>query len=129
MKEWNAPHIRSFILGMIGYTVTIMLAAFLLGGEYIDNTGVAIVVALLPVVPFAYAMIGMVGNARSKDEMQQQVYLESVLITALLTGALTFSYGLLELFDLAPHIPVFYVAPLMIIIWGITNAIVGRRYG
>lgn len=129
MKNWSAPYARYFVLGMFGYTVTIILAAFLLGGDYIDNPAVAIVVALLPVVPFVYAMIGVVGNARSKDEMQQRVYLESVLITSLLTGALTFSYGLLEMFDLAPHIPVFWVAPLMIVLWGISNVIVGRRYG
>ncbi len=51
-----------------------------------------------------------------------------MLITASLTIALTFSYGLLELFDLAPMISVFYVAPLMIMLWGLTNIILGRRY-
>jgi hypothetical protein len=128
MKEHQGSFKRQFALGMAGYVVAILAAAYLLNQEVVQSTFLAVVVALLPVVPFLYAMVGLVGNAREQDELQQRIYMESMLITASLIIALTFSYGLLELFELAPTISVFYVAPLMIFLWGIATIVLGRRY-
>jgi hypothetical protein len=128
MSEHKGSYRRQFTLGMVGYVVTILLAAFLYNREIVQSMAPAIVVALLPVIPFLYGMAGVIGNAREQDELQQRIYLESALITASLTVAMTFSYGLLELFDLAPAIPLFYIAPLMIMLWGLTNIFLGRRY-
>ena len=128
MSEHQGSYRRQFALGMAGYVVTILLGAFLFNRELIESTVLAVIVALLPVVPFLYGMAGVIGNAREQDELQQRIYMESVLITASLTIALTFSYGLLEMFELAPTIPMFYIAPLMIMLWGLTNIFLGRRY-
>jgi hypothetical protein len=129
MSEHKGSYQRQFVLGMAGYVATILLAAYLYNGKMIESSALAIVVALLPVIPFLYGMAGVIGNALEQDELQRRIYLESALITASLTVAMTFSYGLLEIFDLAPAIPLFYIAPLMIMLWGLTNIFLGRRYG
>jgi hypothetical protein len=89
----------------------------------------AVFVALLPVLPFAFAMTAVVAQVRELDEMKQRIHLEAVLITALLTGGLTFSYGLLQSAGLVPDLPLIWITPLMIVVWGVANAVVTRRYG
>ncbi|MEZ4517250.1 MAG: hypothetical protein R3C44_10555 [Chloroflexota bacterium] len=128
MKEHQGSYQRQFALGMVGYVIVILAVAFLLNRGFIQSPFLTVVVALTPIIPFFYAMVGMIGNARSKDELQRRIYMESALFAVLLTGALTFSYGLLENFDLAPTISMIYVAPLMILLWGIANIVLGRRY-
>jgi len=49
-------------------------------------------------------------------------------VTTLLTGAITFSYGLLEATELLPPVSMVFVAPFMISVWGIANVIISRRY-
>ena len=128
MNEWSNPHRRRFIIGMIGYMITVPLAVVLLAGDRIESTVAGVLIALLPVLPFTFAMAGVIGNVRSQDEFQQRVHLEAVLVSALLTGAVTFSVGLLEAAELIPVVSMIWVAPFMIITWGAANALIRRRY-
>jgi hypothetical protein len=129
MKEKRNIYHRRFIAGMLGYIILLPASLLLLNSERPDNVAVAVVVALIPVLPFLYAMFAVVGNVRRQDEMQRRIHLEAVLITALLTGAATFSYGLLEAAELAPDLSMVFVAPFMIVVWGIANVLISRRYG
>lgn len=128
MSGWRNPYTRRFVIGMVGYTITLPVTVLLLAAGRIEGTVLAVAVALLPVLPFAYGMWGVIGNVRSQDEFQQRVHLEAVLVTALLTGAVTFSIGLLEAADLIGNFPMIWVAPFMIITWGVANALIQRRY-
>lgn len=128
MKSWQTPYLRRFLLGMAGYVLLLPLALLLVRGEWMQNTAVAILIMLLPALPLFYAIAASVANVRAQDELQQRIHLEAILITALLTGGLTFSYGLLESAGLVPDLPLVLVAPFMIAIWGIANVLVARRY-
>lgn len=128
MKFWQTPYLRRFLLGMAGYVLLLPLALLLVRGEWMQNTAVAILIMLLPALPLFYAIAASVANVRAQDELQQRIHLEAILITALLTGGLTFSYGLLESAGLVPDLPLVLVAPFMIAIWGIANVLVARRY-
>ncbi len=129
MKDSESKHLRRFVAGMLGYVILLPASLLLLNSGRVGNTAVAVIVALLPVLPFLYAMAAVIGNVRQQDEMQRRIHLEAVLITTLLTGAATFSYGLLESAELVPELSMVFVAPFMIALWGITNTLVSRRYG
>jgi hypothetical protein len=117
-----------FIAGMVGYAILLPASILVLGRAQLSGTFVAVVIALLPVLPFLLAMSAVVSHVRQQDELQRRIHLEAVVIAALLTGAVTFSYGLLEANDLVPHLSLTWIAPLMIAIWGVAAAIISRHY-
>lgn len=128
MKGWQRKYLIRFILGMAGYSILLPISLILVGNGRVQQPWLAVMVTLLPIAPFLNAMTALIHNVRSQDEMQQRIHLEAVLVTALLTGALTFSYGLLEVSELVPPLPTFMIAPFMILVWGIANIVISRRY-
>ena len=91
--------------------------------------GTAVLAGLLAlslVIPLFYMMAAIVDRVRPQDELIRRINLESVLVTVLLTGGLTFSYGLLQSVELAPDFPLIFIAHFMIMVWGVTNAIITR---
>ncbi len=128
MKEWQKTYLRRFWGGMIGYMITLPLSLVLLqtgrAGEGIGR----FIVAIIPVVPLAYAMMASVNNVQRMDEMQRRIHFEAVVIAILVTGAFTFTYGLLEINELVPRLPMITVAPIMIASWGIASYFVSRKY-
>lgn len=116
-----------FVAGMVGYVILLPLSILVLGRVQLPAP-FAVVIALLPVLPFLLVMAAVVGHVRQQDELQRRIHLEAVVIAALLTGAITFSYGLLEANELVPHVSLVWVAPLMIAIWGVAAANISRHY-
>lgn len=135
MSDLQGKYGKRFIIGMATYVVLLLVSLLLLQSSYLSeretavSTLAAVLVALLPVIPFVLAMTAVVGQVREQDELKKRIHLEAVLITALLTGGLTFSYGLLEASGLVPALPFIVIAPFMIMVWGVTNAIISRWYG
>ncbi len=128
MKSWERKYLVRFILGMVGYSILLPLSLILVGDGRIEQPWLAVLVTLLPIAPFLNAMMAVIHNARSQDELYRRIHLEAVLVTTLLTGAITFSYGLLEASELVPPLPTVFIAPFMIFVWGIANTIISRRY-
>lgn len=128
MKRWERKYFIRFLSGMVGYSILLPISLIVVGDGRVEQPWLAILVALLPIVPFLNAMTAIVQNVRSQDELFRRIHLEAMLVTALLTGAITFSYGLLETTGLVPPLPTVFIAPAMISIWGIANAIISRRY-
>ncbi len=128
MKSWERKYLVRFILGMVGYSILLPLSLILVGDGRIEQPWLAVLVTLLPIAPFLNAMMAIIHNVRSQDELYRRIHLEAVLVTTLLTGAITFSYGLLEASELVPPLPTVFIAPFMIFVWGIANTIISRRY-
>lgn len=128
MKRWERKYLVRFILGMVGYSILLPLSLILVGDGRVEQPWLAVLVTLLPIAPFLNAMTAVIHNVRSQDELYRQIHLEAVLVTTLLTGAVTFSYGLLEASELVPPLPTVFIAPFMIFVWGIANIIISRRY-
>jgi hypothetical protein len=125
---------RRFVAGMVSYLLLLPLSLILLRSDFLAEPDtmllkfLAALVAVLPALPFLVIVAALVGSVRAQDEFQQRVNLESVLITAVVTGGLTFSYGLLESAGLVPPVSLIFVAPFMILVWGAANFLVSRRY-
>jgi len=128
MKRWERKYLVRFILGMVGYSILLPLSLILVGDGRVEQPWLAVLVTLLPIAPFLNAMTAVIHNVRSQDELFRRIHLEAVLVTTLLTGAVTFSYGLLEATELLPPLPTVFIAPFMIFVWGIANTIISRRY-
>lgn len=128
MTGWQRKYLVRFILGMVGYSILLPLSLILVGDGRVEQPWLAVLVTLLPIAPFLNAMAAVLHNVRSQDELPRRIHLEAVLVTTLLTGALTFSYGLLEATELVPPLPTVFIAPFMIAVWGIANLVISRRY-
>ena len=128
MAGWKRPYSIQFAVGMSLYVVAMLVYSFAFGRERDIATIMEYLIALLPTVAMLIAMQATVMNVRSMDELEQRIQLEAVVITLLLVGALTFGYGLFESAELAPKLPLYLVLPLIIALWGITSAIVRRRF-
>lgn len=135
MIDLHGKYGKRFIVGMVVYIILLPVSLFLLQSEFLSeretavSTIAAVLVALLPVVPFLLVMTAVVGQIRERDELKKRIHLEAVLITTFLTGGLTFSYGLLEASGLVPDLPFIIIAPFMIMVWGVANAVVSQWYG
>lgn len=128
MNQWEKRYFTRFILGMAGYSILLPLSIIVLERGRVTQHWLAVLVALLPVAPFVNAMTAVLQNMRQQDELQRQINFEAIIVTALLTGAITFSYGLLEASEILPPLPTVIIAPFMITVWGIAKVIISRRY-
>lgn len=128
MKVWNRGYGAQFFIAMGLYTVSILVFAFLMNSERELPIATQYLLALMPTVPVLLAMRATVLNVRSLDELEQRIHLEAVVITLLLVGTFVFSYGMMELAELVPDMPLHLVFPLMIATWGITSTLVRRRF-
>lgn len=83
--------------------------------------------ALLPVLPVAYGVWAYTRFLHGIDELQRRIQLDGLAFSVGGTGLLTVTWGFLELAGL-PRLPVLWVLPILIWLWGIGAAIASRRY-
>jgi len=91
---------------------------------------VTIVVALLPVAPVTWFVLMMWRLIRDSDELMQRIHMESLLVSSGVVGVLTFAGGMLKAVDaIQLGDGLFYVFPLMCLIYGVVNWRCMRKYG
>jgi hypothetical protein len=84
-------------------------------------------VAVLPVVPVAFALVAFLRFLNRMDELQRQIQLTAVGFSLGTVVMLTFTYGFLENAGL-PRLSWIWIAPMAIATWGVSLAIASRRY-
>lgn len=89
---------------------------------------VRIALALAPLAPVAMILRAILVLINSVDELQRRIHLEAVLITAGLTAFGTFAWGFLEEWAGFPRLTAMWILPAMMVLWGLTLALVRRRY-
>ena len=72
---------------------------------------VGVLLALLPLLALAWAMVELVRHVRSLDEMQRHQHFEAGGIAGLVTCVLVFSWSFMEMAGL-PRLPAVLVLPL-----------------
>ena len=122
-------YLRKFIYSMIAYVLTLIPSIIAVNSlrDY-PFTPARMIVALTPVAPVAFMVYFFIRYLGSIDELQQRIQLLSIGFAAGTTGLLTFSYGFLENVGF-PRISLLWVFPLMILLWGLGQAFISRRYG
>ena len=116
-----------FTAGMVFYAVLVTVTSLT-----VDRFDLArpylIVLALAPMIPAVWAMLGWLRAVRSLDELQQRIVGEGVYWSLGLTAALTFSYGFLEAYADFSHLSMFVVWPIICVTYVFGQALARRRY-
>lgn len=122
----NRRHTRNFILGMVWYTVTLFATLFLINARF-EESIIRYFLVLIPVPGGLWAIWSSVRGILNLDELAQKIQTESAMIAALITAALTFTYGFLELVGF-PKMGTVLFLPIMLGLWGTVTPFVIRKY-
>jgi len=125
----KAPGQWAVIFTALTWILVYLLTRWLLDNDQLPD-GLRIVVALAPLVPFAFFLVFVLAGLRSMDELQRRIQLEALAIAFPLAILFFMMLGLLELaIPLSPedwsyrhtwsYLPLFYFIGL---------AIASRRY-
>jgi len=110
---------------MAAYAATVPVSIWLLRGH--EHTALGYGLAFLPIIPSAFAMWAFMRFFRNLDELQRRIQLEAVAFSFLATCLITLTWAFLQNAGL-PRFDVSWVAPLLIMLWGIGLGIAKRRY-
>lgn len=109
-----------------------MYGVVVFGGVAVANAGsplaLRVVVALAPVLPIGYFGWAMAVFARSWDEMQRRILLESFLIAGSAVALGSFAWGWLSLHTGAPELHAIWILPALFGVSGVAYWLVSRRY-
>jgi branched-subunit amino acid permease len=128
MNTATKRYLREFIYSMIAYVLTLIPSILAVNSlkDY-PFTPARVLVALTPVVPVAFMVYFFIRYLNNIDELQQRIQLLSIGFAAGTTGLLAFSYGFLENVGF-PRISLLWVFPILILLWGLGQAYISRRY-
>lgn len=116
-------YFKEFFAALIAYMLALVLSVTLLA--HVESQIFRPLLALLPMVP-GFAMCWIVlRQLRRVDELQRRIQLEAMGFAFAGTALITFSYGFLEIAGYE-RLSMFFIWPLMSILW-IAGTIIGNR--
>jgi hypothetical protein len=125
MDSNGKRYLREFLSSMAAYAVLVPLSVRLLHGH--EHTALGYCVAFLPIVPSAFALWAFLRFFRGLDELQRRIQLEAGAFSFLATCFITLTWAFQQNAGL-PRFDVGWVAPLLIMLWGVGLGIAKRRY-
>jgi hypothetical protein len=125
MDANHKRYLKEFGTSMAAYSVIVPVSVWLL--KHHEHSPLRFLLAVLPVVPSAFAMWAAIRYFRGLDELQRRIQFEGLAFSFLATCLIALSWGLLQNAGL-PHADVIWVAPLLIALWGVGTCIALRRY-
>jgi hypothetical protein len=118
-------YVMEFGSSMAAYAVMVPVSIWLLKGY--EHSPLRFLFAVLPVIPSAFALWAAIRFFRGLDELQRRIQFEGVAFSFLATCLLTLTWGFLQNAGL-PQADVIWVAPLLVMLWGLGLGIASRRY-
>ena len=125
-NEVTKQYFIEFGTAMLGYTI-ILIPAMWVSDHWLAESNWRYAVVLLPVLPLLLALRAYMRYLGRIDELQQRIQIQAIGFAAGSTGILTFALGLLETAGF-PRVPLVWVFPIMIFLWGIASGVAARRY-
>jgi hypothetical protein len=111
--------IAAYVIVLIGSITILKLTKF--------SHPIQTLIALMPVVPIILVILSIMRGLRDSDELQQKVQYNAIMFSAVGTGLITFSYGLLENVGFPPF-PTIWVLPMMFVLWGFSLGYFWKKY-
>jgi hypothetical protein len=118
-------YLKEFGGAMAAYSVMVPTSMWLLRGH--EHTPLGYAIAFLPIIPSALALWVFMRMFRGLDELQRRIQLEAVAFSFLATCLITLTWAFQQNAGL-PRFDVSWVAPLLIMLWGLGLGIAKRRY-
>jgi len=109
------------------YTAAVFGGAFAIRNEDLPQWGV-ILAALAPLVPALLMLRAYMIFLSGLDEFQRRIQSEAMLYSAAIVGFGSFAYGFLEEWADFPHLPLIWVFPALIGVWGAAACVLRLRY-
>lgn len=125
-KQVLQRSLKELFFSISGYVVVLILSVFLLRSFEFARLW-QILISITPALPVAFVIITLMRALRDMDELQQRVHLQATTFSAVLTGFITFSYGLLENVGF-PKLPTFAIFPMLFVLWGVGLSYFTTRY-
>ena len=125
MDSNHRRYIKEFGGAMAAYVIVVYVSVWLL--KHRVYSPLRFLLAVLPVVPAAFAMWAAIRYFRGLDELQRRIQVEGLAFSFLATCLIALSWGFLQNAGL-PHADVIWVAPLLIGLWGVGTCVAKRRY-
>jgi len=125
MNKVAKRYLRELFLSSVAY-VAIMIVSTLIVGVFTDKPWRGLV-AVTPVIPAMFMVMAFIRYLNDIDELQQRIQLMAIGFAAGVTGLATFAYGFLETIGF-PHIPLVWIFPMIIFLWGLGTAYFSRKY-
>ncbi len=122
----KARFFLEFGISMAAYVILLIVSLMLVTGGTVTGT-MATVVSLIPMLPALGVAVAVMRQLRASDELQRRIQLEALSLAFAGTALITFSYGFLENVGY-PKLSMFYVWPLMAVLWIIGGILSGRRF-
>jgi hypothetical protein len=125
MDKARRAYTFQFLSAMLAYFVILFVSVALIQRDPQSPWRYALAVA--PVVPAFFALLGFIRFLGRMDELQRRIHLQAIGFGFAATSMLTFAYGFLEDVDF-PHINYTWILPLMVLLWGLGLGLASRRY-
>jgi hypothetical protein len=125
MDSNHKRYMKEFGSSMAAYVVIVFVSVWLV--KHRIHSPLRFLVAVLPVVPSAFAMWAAIRYFRGLDELQRRIQVEGLAFSFLTTCLIALSWGFLQIAGLPP-LDVIWIAPLLVFLWGIGTCVARRRY-
>ena len=112
---------------MGAYVVTALLAVRALTTMDLEPHS-RLVIGLLPLLPLLVMGRGLVRMIRHQDELYKRIQFEAVAYAAVIVIVVSLTLGVLEEFDVVPHVNSMWAGQVLVFAWGIAAGILTRRY-
>ena len=125
-QEVQKRYFKEFGISM-GFYIVLLIGSVTVLTNFELPKAAQIAITLIPVIPTIFVLLAVMRALRDSDELQQKIQLQAVTFSAIVTGLITFTYGFLENVGF-PHLPLLFIFPLMLALWGIGAGIFARKY-
>jgi len=125
-RKW-AGHPAEFWIGMGVYVVTALATGRALTTLELEPHS-RLVIGLLPLIPLLVMGRGLVRMIRYQDELYKRIQFEAIAYAAVIVIVLSLTLGLLEEFDVVPHVNSMWAGQVLVFAWGIAAGLLARRY-
>lgn len=118
---------REMMIAMAIYIALVIAGSY--GVRYLHWPQWAVIAAsLAPLVPALLMLRAYATFLHGIDEFQRRIQTDAILVSAAVVGFGSFAYGFLEEWAGFPHLPLIWVFPALIGIWGVAACIIRLRY-
>jgi hypothetical protein len=118
-------YFKEFFGSMAAYVIVVLASVWVLKAHI--HSPFRFLIALLPVVPSVFAMWASIRYFRGLDELQRRIQFEGLAFSFMATCLISLAWGFLQNAGL-PHADIIWVAPLLVMLWGIGTCVATRRY-